>query len=353
MSKNDDFTFRLLADHITDPFFHFAVEEALVRGIDEGFSPPTLRLRQVVPSVFIGVYQNPEEDVDVAYCQEQHIPIVRRPNPGGAVYQDEGSFCFSLFFNREACFSRWSIQEPEQLYPLIGEAVKACCAYYGVAAEISPVNDVTIAGRKVYGSAQVMWYSAFVHSGTFLVHTNIQTMERVLKPSLLKYAGRGFLNVRERVINLQEAVPQKVLIDEVKQRLAFFLAQHLHLQFQPGELTSVEWSCATELYHDKYVKPEWTYRARPVYTHSVATKAQSGVIGISVAINGLTVTEISIKGDFLVPDQQLLHNFIKSCSSRLISDIPGLICTSRLPVDVKEALLKLINELEQRIHVQH
>ena len=38
---------RLLRDGITDAHHHFAVEEALVRLVDDEVSPPTLRLRQV------------------------------------------------------------------------------------------------------------------------------------------------------------------------------------------------------------------------------------------------------------------------------------------------------------------
>ena len=49
--------FRLLFDAITDPFRHFAMEEALLRGVDEGTSPETLRQRRVSPSVWIGVFQ--------------------------------------------------------------------------------------------------------------------------------------------------------------------------------------------------------------------------------------------------------------------------------------------------------
>jgi hypothetical protein len=48
----------------------------------------------------------------------------------------------------------------------MGQAVVATCSEYGVQAAPSLVNDVTIGRRKVYGSAQVEFYSAFVHSGT-------------------------------------------------------------------------------------------------------------------------------------------------------------------------------------------
>lgn len=353
MNQTAPLPFRLLTDQICDPFLHFAVEETLLRRLDEGTSPPTLRLRTVIPSVFIGVYQFPEEDVDVAYCQNHQIPIVRRPNPGGAVYQDEGSFCYSLFFPRESCFQHWGITEPGQLYGLVGEAVKECCADFGVVAEISPVNDVTIGGRKVYGSAQVLWYNAFVHSGSFLVNTNINTMQQVLKPSFLKFADKGFINVRDRVINLVEAAQRDISPAVVKHRLAFFLAKHLDLTLEPGALTPAELDAAQELYKIKYAQPQWTYRNKPEYTHMVSTKAQSGVIGLSVAVQGDRITQMAIKGDFLMADQQKLADLMEGCRGKLLGELPNSFQDAFLPADVREALIKLGKELKESVHGYH
>jgi lipoate-protein ligase A len=77
-------SWRLLLDDIRQPFLHFSVEESVLNGVDEGTSPPTLRLRRSDPSVWIGIYQLPEEDVDLEYCAQRSLPIVRRYNPGGA-----------------------------------------------------------------------------------------------------------------------------------------------------------------------------------------------------------------------------------------------------------------------------
>ena len=164
---------------------------------------------------------------DLDYCRSKSIPVVRRHNPGGAVYQDEGSFCFSLFFTHEELFERLQLKEATQLYPVVADAVIATCAEYGLQAAHSPTNDCTIAGRKIYGSAQVEWDTAFVHSGTFLVSTDCEVMARALRPSQLKFADKGFTNVRDRVITLCEAAGRSIPVDEVMQRMTVHLAQHL------------------------------------------------------------------------------------------------------------------------------
>jgi lipoate-protein ligase A/predicted transcriptional regulator len=210
---------RLLRDGVLDPFLHFAVEEAIVRGVDEGTSPETLRLRQVDPSVFIGVYyQEPDEDVNLAWCEERGIPIIRRQNPGGAVYQDRGSFCYSATFRRDQ-FERWGMSDAGGLYEKAGRAVVNACAANGATAKARPVNDVEIDGRKVYGSAQLDWYGAFVHSGTFLVHTDIEAMSPALKPSMLKFADKASSSIRERVVNLAEAAGRALQVGHVMSAL--------------------------------------------------------------------------------------------------------------------------------------
>ncbi len=48
------------------------------------------------PYVCIGFHQNVEQEVDLAFCREQGIPVFRREVGGGAVYLDGGQLFFQL-----------------------------------------------------------------------------------------------------------------------------------------------------------------------------------------------------------------------------------------------------------------
>lgn len=338
--------FRLLLDGIADPFMHFAVEEALLRALDDGTGSETLRLRRVVPSVWIGVYQVPEEDVDLKYCRIHDLPIVRRHNPGGAVYQDEGSFCFSLFFKHAEFFERTNVSQAAELYPMVAKAVIDTCAEYGAQAAHSPTNDVTIGGRKVYGSAQVEWGRAFVHSGTFLVSTDCEVMAKVLRPSRLKFADKGFDNVRDRVITLSEATGLTIQVDEVMWKLAGHLANHLEIELVPGSLSEDEHARADELYRSKYSRPEWTSGSRPVHNTTLSAKAPSGVITLVVDLDGLILRSVAVRGDFLLPRQADLQELTESMTGTTLEEARNLVKNSPLPGDLIETLTKLLAELE-------
>ncbi|MCX5976613.1 MAG: biotin/lipoate A/B protein ligase family protein [Coprothermobacterota bacterium] len=332
-------------DGIRDPFLHLAVEEAALRGVNDGSSPPTLRLRRSDPSVWIGVYQAPEEEVDLAFCHKQKIPVIRRQNPGGAVYQDEGSFCYSLFFPKEELFSRLGLHDSMDLYPLMGRAVAATCGEYGVEALASPVNDVVIGGRKVYGSAQVEFYSAFVHSGAFLVSTDREAMQRALKPSALKFADKGFTTVRERVINLSEAAGRSIPVEEVMERLTAQIARILGIELAPAHLLPAEWELAAELNRDKYSRKEWTFRNQPAFTTVLATKARSGVITLEARMEGGVIAEARVRGDFLLPDQGEMDRVLERMAQQPLEAARRSVQSSALPEDLKDGLEKLLGEM--------
>ncbi|NMC68564.1 MAG: lipoate--protein ligase family protein [Myxococcales bacterium] len=344
---DDRIRWRLLEDGIRDPFRHFAIEEALLRAVDEGRSPDTLRLRRADRSVWIGVYQVPEEDVDLAWCAERGVPVVRRHNPGGAVYQDEGGFCFSAVFRREATFRRLGIGSPDELYARVGAAIVAACAEFGLRAEVSPVNDVTVGGRKIYGSAQVDWYASFVHSGSFLVSTDVGAMARALRPSALKFADKGFSDVRGRVITLQEAAGRPVPVATAMEVVTRHLATAFRVELQPGPLLPHEVAAAEELLEAKYGRREWTFRPRAERTTVVATKARSGVVALEAAFDGSVLRDVGVTGDFLVPDPRELDRWIAGARGRTTEEAAGLAQGSRLPADVREALARLLRMAEE------
>ena len=334
---------RLLRDGITDPFLHFAVEEAILRGVDEGTSPETLRLRQVEPSVFIGIYQEPDDEVDLTFCEERAIKIVRRQNPGGAVYQDRGSFCYSATFLRSR-LERWGLQDPSGLYEKAGRAVVGVCARFGASARARPVNDVEIDGRKVYGSAQIDWYDAFVHSGSFLVNTDIDAMAGALRPSPIKFADKAKGSIRERVVTLSEAAGRVIPVGDAMAALTSELGRELDVDLQPGELNERELASAKRLFDSKYGRKEWTFRARESFSTVLSAKARSGVVTIEADLRGGAIERLQVRGDFLIAGQRHLEALVARLRGVQVQEAPGIVARAALPEDVRDTICRLLHE---------
>lgn len=335
---------RLLDDGIHEAQHHFAVEEALVRLVDEGHSPPTLRMRQVYPAVFVGAYQNTWSEVDVAYCRANGIQIVRRANGGGAVYHEMGSFCFSAFFLRDLF-----PQSEEELYRLFATPAIRTCADYGVIARFQGRNDVQVGERKIYGSAQLAWYDAFVQSGTFLVNIDLEVMERALTPPALKFAGKSARSIQERVTSLSREVGRALETREVMGCFAGHAADVLGIRLVPGDLTPKEQALAAELLTVKYSTDEWNLGSRQEYQVTVAARTEDGVISLSTDIEGETIRKARVSGDLLLSERRGLENLERSLTDCSLREAQAAVLTASLSTGIQEALLRLLAKLAREV----
>lgn len=335
-------SWRLLRDGITDAHHHFAVEEALVRLVDEGESPPTLRLRQVQRAVFLGAMQEAWSEVDVDYCGAHGIKIVRRANGGGAVYHDVGSFCFSAFFPR-ALFP----QSDAELYPLFAVPVSRTCADYGLTATPTGRNDLLVGGRKIYGAAQLAWYTAFVQSGTFLVNMDFEVMAQALTPPALKFADKTARSVKERVTSLERELGHPVPVEEVMARLVRHFTDWLDIELTPGALTPAETALAADLLAVKYGTDEWNLGTRRTYSVTVATRTAAGVMTLAADLDGDLIQAARLHGDLLLSDQgTALTALAQALSGQRLATAPAVVTAAALPPAVKEAVLSLLADLK-------
>ncbi len=331
---------RLLDDGIHEARHHFAVEEALARLLDEGISPPTLRLRQVNPAVFIGVHQNTWDEVDVDYCRENGIQVVRRMNGGGAVYHEMGSFCFSAFFPREM-FTRTD----QEIYHLFAEPVIRTCADYGLMAEFGGRNDILTGSRKIYGSAQFSWYSAFVQSGTFLVNMDFEAMERSLTPNYLKFANKTAHSITERVTSLSREVGRTVNTREVMDLFSNHFASTFEVQLTPGYLTAAESKLALELLESKYNTDRWNFGNKLEFEINIAEKTDAGVISLSVELEDQIIMKVRITGDILLSQHSALDDLEKKLVGISIQQAKEEVKLASLPANMVQSLSRLFDKL--------
>lgn len=86
---------RILNLSYPNAFQNLALEEALAKS-NLSSSITTVRLWENPPSVILGRFQNPTDEVDIAFCNSRGIKIARRFTGGGAVYHDLGNLNFTI-----------------------------------------------------------------------------------------------------------------------------------------------------------------------------------------------------------------------------------------------------------------
>lgn len=68
-------------------------------------------------------------------------------------------------------------------------------------------NDLLLNGKKISGNAQYRLNGYVVHHGSLLFSTDLDAMTEASRPPQYKCTSKGVSSVRERVMNLSEALP--------------------------------------------------------------------------------------------------------------------------------------------------
>ena len=165
-----DLTLLTLAENL-------ALDEALLLDAEAG-GPEALRFWEWPDlAVVIGAGGKWAEEANLAACQNDSVPILRRSSGGGAVLLGPGCLMFSLVlaFDRDPHLTdlhgsyRWILNRmAEALAPL--------------APGIAPagISDLAVAGRKFSGNAQQRKRTHFLHHGTLLCCFDLTQIPRYL-----------------------------------------------------------------------------------------------------------------------------------------------------------------------------
>lgn len=228
---------------------NMAVDEAIAAGIAAGSSPPTIRFYTWKPgAVSIGRFQRLRDEADLDSCAAAGIDVVRRQTGGGAVYHDErGEITYSVIAP-ESLFSN----DIKASYREICGWIVAGLANLGITADFRPINDVTVNGRKISGSAQTRRHGVLTQHGTVLYAIDRDTMFSVLRPSAKKLADKHADSFKTYVTCASEEGCASIgqLYDAL---LAGFTAGK---RWEYGRLSEAEQATAAGL-AEKYRSPAW------------------------------------------------------------------------------------------------
>ena len=188
-------------DYISLPYeqtrplsFYLAMEEYVAEVYGSGFF-----VWQVDPTVIIGRNQDLETEVNLPFCREHAVRVVRRKSGGGCVYADKGNLMVSFITPERGV---------DSVFPAFMRRLSAVLQSLGANAFVSGHNDVLVGGRKVSGSA------FFVHPSSSIVHctlmhsVDLDMLQNAITPPAAKLARHSVQSVRQRVANLTEFLPK-------------------------------------------------------------------------------------------------------------------------------------------------
>ena len=183
--------------------FYLAMEEFVARHISE---PDCFFMWQVEPTVIFGRNQVVENEVNLEYCREHGIHVVRRKSGGGCVYADMDNLMLSMVTDGDNVgftFNRFVTMIQLALHKI------------GVGVTSTTHNDIMIGDRKVCGTAFYQLPKRSIVHSTMLYDTNMEHMLNAITPSAEKLEKKGIQSVRQRITLLKDHTP--LSLDEIKQ----------------------------------------------------------------------------------------------------------------------------------------
>ncbi len=233
----------------TVPSFNLSAEEYLFKKIGEDF----LFLYTNEPSVIIGSNQAVLNEVDIDYCIENNITIIRRLSGGGAVYHDYGNINYSFIHDKSG-----APLSAQFLVPIVDvlHSMK-------IPVEIGKRKDLWLKGYKISGTASHVSKGRELHHGTLLYHSDLNKLQNSLSSKQKDLTKKATASVPSPVTNIYTFITNK--IGHAPEVSEFFgsLTNNLMSYFNVSELLMLKDSdieSIEELRKSKYIQREWNYR---------------------------------------------------------------------------------------------
>jgi lipoate-protein ligase A len=207
---------RFIPVEVHSASMNMALDEACMEAVRNKLVPATIRLYRWKPAaVSIGNFQCLHDEVDLVACKKHRVDVVRRETGGGAVYHDtDGEVTYSIIGPVDV-FPRDVIASYKEICSCLVDAL----AELGIKAEFRPINDITVAARKISGSAQTRKAGVLLQHGTLLLSVDPERMFTYLTPDKAKISDKPYVkSVKAAVAAVSEHV--QTPRDAVEQALA-------------------------------------------------------------------------------------------------------------------------------------
>lgn len=197
------------------------------------------------PCVSIGYFQS-ISDIDFQKCRIEAVDVVRRVTGGG-----------SVFHEKELTYSFVSRKYPSKIldsYQEICQIIVSGLKTLGIDAKFSPLNDITVDGKKIGGNAQTRKNGILLQHGTILLEVNKEKMFSLLRVPAEKISDKKISDAKYRVSQISKT------FDQVAKSLKDSLKLVFGCQTVPTKLKQSELESCKKIAKDKYSNPDWTLK---------------------------------------------------------------------------------------------
>jgi len=266
---------------------NMAIDEAILLGVAEGASPPTLRFFAWAPPCLSLGYSQPLTDADPERLATRGYGLVRRPTGGKAIlHTDEltysvitpqtdprvaggivesyrrlsqglvrGLEVMDLIARNDAVYLTADASRTERNKNDSASSTRPAVKDNPVCFETPSNYEITIIGKKLIGSAQARKQGVVLQHGSLPLRGDIARICEVLAFADEAAREQAQERIRARAITLELALGVTVSWESAASAMKHGFREALKLEFESGELSAVEMERARELRAKKYYSP--------------------------------------------------------------------------------------------------
>lgn len=277
-------------------------------------SPGTIIiLRPREPYVCIGYHQLLEKVIDVDYCRQNGVPIIRREVGGGAVLLDSDQLFFQCIFPL-----RKAPKRVDNLYNFFLKPAVNTYRRLGIDAYYRPVNDIQVDEKKICGTGAGRIEDASVVVGNILFDFNYAEMARILRVSSEKLRDKIYDSMQLYLTTLHRELGYVPDQERTKDILIKEFEKVLGCSLYSGSLTTEEQQMLS-IIDKKFTDPDWLYEKGGKLTNWIKIsadvnimesryKSPGGLIWTILRLKGDTIDDIVISGDFTIQPMEALSD---------------------------------------------
>ena len=309
----------------TSPYLNLAMEKTLFDQVDSGELILFLWTNQ--PSVVIGRNQNPYKECNLSIMESDDVKLVRRLSGGGAVYHDLKNLNFT-FISRD---------EDMKITRNLGVIQKACSSF-GLDAEISGRNDLTIDGFKFSGNAFLHSGGHAYHHGTIMIGVDSGRLSSYLNVDSKKLSSKGLDSVRSRVINLS-SLNSSINVENMKTALKAAFEMEFQLKSACDQIIDNNSFSTLQEKVSFFQSAEWIMGKKANCSYHIRERFSWGDFDLNFDIADGLLTNVQLFSDALDQDFiVLVSKALANCPAKYSS--------------IEDAINRLIqNQLNQQIKI--
>jgi len=164
---------------LSSPTENLACDEALLDLCEDGLCNELLRFWE--PSqyfVVLGYANQARTEVNLPFCKQHGIPVLRRCTGGGTVVQGPGCLNYSLILRSDDSGPFHSIPATNDF--VLKRHMEALAATLRAPVSMQGQSDLTVGGLKFSGNAQRRKKHFLIFHGTFLLRLDLAMVEKIL-----------------------------------------------------------------------------------------------------------------------------------------------------------------------------